>query len=119
MQRWTEVGFASAQAELLSQLVTRDYFDQRLNQFDQRLNQFDQRLDRFEQRLDDFGQRLDDFVTRDQLDQRLGRFVTRDYLDQRLRDEFGLHKRGMLMWMVGMQAPVYAALIYILMKLGV
>ena len=64
MQRWIDVGFTPAQAELLSELVTRDY------------------------------------------------------LDERLRSEFGLHKRSLLMWMLVMQAPTYAALIYILMKLG-
>lgn len=64
MQRWIDVGFTPSQAELLSQLVTRDYFD------------------------------------------------------QRLREEFMLHKRSMLLWIVAMQAPTYAALIYIAMKLG-
>jgi hypothetical protein len=64
MQRWVDVGFTPAQAELLSELVTRKY------------------------------------------------------LDERLRLEFGLHKRSMLMWMLVMQAPMYAALIAILMKLS-
>ena len=61
MQRWIDVGFTSAQAELLNDLVTKDY----------------------------------------------------------LHEEFVRHKRSMLLWQLVMQAPVYAALIYIAMKLGV
>jgi len=77
MQHWVDVGFTSAQAELLSQLVTKEY-----------------------------------------LDQRLGGFVTMEYLDQRLREEFARHKRSMLLWNLAMQAPVYATLIYLAMRLG-
>jgi hypothetical protein len=61
MQRWIDVGFTPAQAELLDDLVTKDF----------------------------------------------------------LREQFALHKRSMLMWMLVMQAPTYAALAYLLMKLGV
>jgi len=49
----------------------------------------------------------------------LSELVTRDYLDQRLREEFARHRRSMLLWVVAMMAPNYAALIYIMMKLGV
>ena len=60
MQRWIDVGFTPAQAELPNDLVTKDF----------------------------------------------------------LHDQFVRHKRDMLMWMLVMQAPTYAALIVILMKLG-
>jgi len=60
MQRWIDVGFTTAQAELLSELVTKDYLHEELRRF----------------------------------------------------------KRSMLLWMVAMQAPTYAALIYLLMKVG-
>jgi hypothetical protein len=44
--------------------------------------------------------------------------VTRDYLDLRLRDEFQRFKRSILLWILAMQAPTYAALIYLLLKVG-
>ncbi len=44
--------------------------------------------------------------------------VTRDYLDLRLRTELGKCKRDMLLWMLVMQAPVYAALIWLLARAG-
>jgi hypothetical protein len=64
MQRWAGVGFTSVQAELLAELVTRDY------------------------------------------------------LDMRLREEFQRFKRSMVLWIVVMLAPVYATLIYVVMRLG-
>ena len=45
-------------------------------------------------------------------------FVTRDYLDLRLREEFQRFKRSILFWVLAMLAPVYAALIYLLIKVG-
>jgi hypothetical protein len=44
--------------------------------------------------------------------------VTRDYLDLRLRTELGKCKRDMLLWMLVMRAPVYAALIWLLARAG-
>ena len=40
--------------------------------------------------------------------------VTRDYL----HEEFQRFKRSILLWMLAMQAPIYAALIYILIRIG-
>jgi hypothetical protein len=61
MQRWIDVGFTPAQAELLAELVTKEY----------------------------------------------------------LHEELRRLKRGMLLWMLVMQAPTYAGLIYLMMKVGV
>jgi hypothetical protein len=61
MQRWIDVGFTSAQAELLSELVTREYLHEELSRF----------------------------------------------------------KRSILLWVLAMQAPTYAILIYVSMKLGI
>jgi hypothetical protein len=63
---------------------------------------------------------LSTLVTRDYLDERLTelRIDMRSELRSELQTELRLHKRGMLAWMIAMQAPVYAALIYIVMKLG-
>ena len=40
--------------------------------------------------------------------------VTRDYL----HEEFQRFKRSILLWVLAMQAPVYAALIYMLLRMG-
>ena len=40
--------------------------------------------------------------------------VTKDFL----HEEFQRFKRSMLWWMLAMQAPTYAALIYLLIKVG-
>jgi hypothetical protein len=44
--------------------------------------------------------------------------VTREYFDQRLRQELQRQKRSVLLWTLVMQAPVYAALIYLTMKVS-
>jgi hypothetical protein len=54
----------------------------------------------------------------DAIEQSTGQLVTRDYLDLRLREEFQRYKRSMLLWMLAMQAPTYAALIYVILKIG-
>ena len=49
----------------------------------------------------------------------LSELVTKDYLREYLHAEFRRFKRDMLRWMLVMQAPVYAALIIIFLRLGV
>jgi hypothetical protein len=47
--------------------------------------------------------------------ERLDDLVTKDYL----REEFLRFKREIVVWVVGVKAPVYAALIYLVLKLGI
>jgi hypothetical protein len=62
----------------------------------------------------------DQNVARDYLDSRLREEsnLTRDYVELRLREEFLRHKRSMLLWLLVMHAPTYAALIYLSIRIG-
>jgi hypothetical protein len=45
--------------------------------------------------------------------------LTQDHYDLQLRLELTRFKREILLWVIGVQAPVYGALIYLMVRLGI
>ena len=51
-------------------------------------------------------------------DQLVTRGFLRTYVHEELTRELARSKRSILLWILAMQAPIYAALIYLTMKAG-